>query len=180
MIRWTLLFLLLATTASCDKPSTTPSGGFTAFAKEAEMLPSQSNQLAPDFSYSTLSGQQKKLSESQGNIVFLNFWATWCYPCKKEMPDIDKLQAHMKGKAFQLIAISAGEGVEKVVPFTKKFPYPFDFALDPMSNISQLYQIDALPTTLILDKQGRILAKAVGPRQWASPAFMAQMDELVK
>jgi len=185
MSRWWFIALLIVL-VGCDKPNETSTtqkvttgSSFAEFAKAADMQPEQTGQLADDFSFMLLDGREGKLSDERGKVVFLNFWATWCFPCKREMPDIAKLQEHMKGKPFRLLAVSSSQGVEKVAPFVRKNPYPFDFVLDPQSIISQLYLVDMLPTTLIIDKKGVIISKSIGPRAWSSPEFFRQMDSLV-
>jgi len=183
MMKGWLLLAAVVLLFGCDKTSPEDSSqnpDFSQFAVVADMQPAQAGVVAPDFSYTLLDGRTGKLSDEHGKIVMLNFWATWCYPCKREMPDLDKLQAYMKGKPFRLLTVSASQGVEQVAPYTRKFPYPFDYVLDPQSILSELYKVDMLPTTLIIDKNGVILAKAIGPRQWSSPEFFRQMDILAK
>ncbi|OGH03198.1 MAG: hypothetical protein A2600_08425 [Candidatus Lambdaproteobacteria bacterium RIFOXYD1_FULL_56_27] len=173
-----LIALMGLSLAACEtKPK--PNRDFATFAKEAGMAPEEPGQLAMDFEYKLLGGPTEKLSDNRGKFVFLNFWATWCYPCKQEMPDIEKLLAHMQGKPFRVLAVSVGEGAEKVAPFKRDFPYSFDFVLDGDAKISDLYKVRMLPTTLLIDPQGRIIAKAVGPRQWAAEEFYRELDPLV-
>ena len=143
------------------------------------MAPEKTGELATDFSYQLTTGKTEKLSDNRGQVVFLNFWATWCYPCKKEMPDVERLQTLFKGKKFRVLAVSAGEGPSKVKPFLKRYPYQFDFAYDPDSTISGLYQVSMLPTTLIIGPDGTILARAVGPRKWDAKDFTDQLAKLL-
>lgn len=159
----------------CEKDKPAATGDFRQFLETAGMAPELPGQEAPDFEYELLDGTQGKLSDHRGKLVFLNFWATWCLPCKKEMPDIEELQTQMKGRPFSILAVSTGEGKEKVGLYHKSFPYGFPFALDPDSNISRKYDVSMLPTTYLIGPEGKILAKAIGPRHWSAEEFVNQV-----
>ena len=137
-------------------------------------------EVAPDFTYELTDGTIEKLSDNRGKVVFLNFWATWCYPCKKEMPDMEELYYKMGDHEFRIIAISVKEPKARVKHFLTDFPYSFDVALDPEKTIGNLYNIDALPTTLIIDPEGKVLATAIGPRPWQNPAFISFISKYAK
>lgn len=176
-MRLFLIFILSLGFAlsGCDSKEPATEGGFEQFVQTAGMEPDQAGQVAPDFEYTLLDGGQGRLSDLKGNLVFLNFWATWCFPCKKEMPDIEELQAEMKGQPFKILAVSTGEGKEKVGAYHEKFPYSFPFALDPDSSISGKYGVNMLPTTFLISPEGKILAKAIGPRHWSAEEFINQV-----
>ncbi|MDT8448197.1 MAG: TlpA disulfide reductase family protein [bacterium] len=176
-----LVTLILAALllAGCEKKPAETSGSWAQFAETAGMAPDQVGQRAPDFDYVLLEGQTGRLSDHQGKLVFLNFWATWCLPCKKEMPDIEELSSLMKGKPFVILAVSSGEGAEKVSLYHKKFPYSFPFAMDADGAISAKYEVNLLPSTFLISPEGEIIGKAIGPRHWSADEFINQLEGLL-
>ncbi len=181
MTRFLLLFLALGLLA-CDKPKTPNVAEMvpTQFIKEMGLSPQKPDFVFPGFSYQTLEGETRHLPAQPGKVIFLNFWATWCMPCKKEMPDIEELHGLMQGENFQILAVSMGEKSSRVAHFLKKFPYSFPIGLDPDSKVSDLFQINALPTTMVIDKQGRLRAQAIGPRVWRNQQFVDFLKVLSK
>jgi len=133
---------------------------------------------APDFQVEKLSGAPVKLSETRGKIALINFWATWCPPCKAEMPSIQKLHESMKGAAFTMMAISVGESRATVENFAKKYNYTMPIYRDTTGDASGLYGAESIPTTFILDKKGNAIAYAVGSREYDSPEALALFAEL--
>ncbi|OGG97160.1 MAG: hypothetical protein A2527_10865 [Candidatus Lambdaproteobacteria bacterium RIFOXYD2_FULL_50_16] len=174
-----LAFLLLFVFSACRPNKTVEANDWTSFAKSSGMAPEKEGAIAADFEYTLKGGKKEKLSDNRGKVVFLNFWATWCYPCKKEMPDIEKLNTQFSGRNFRVLAVSAGEGAAKVEPFLKHFPYQFEFAFDENSAISAQYQVSMLPTTLIIGPKGEILGQAIGPRNWNQKDFTDQLEKLI-
>ncbi len=136
--------------------------------------------VAPDFTIKDLDGKDVTLSSLKGSVVLVNFWATWCPPCKEEIPSMIKLNKAMSGKAFRMLAISVDEGgkgdVDKFFKGNKDLPV----YLDPDTKTSQLYGTTGVPETFILDKQGIIQKKIVGGMDWSAPDVIAYMDELLK
>ena len=179
MKRFLLPLLALFLISACEPKETAKADDWQSFAQSAGMAPEKVGEKATDFEYTLSTGKKEKLSSNQGQVVFLNFWATWCYPCKKEMPDVERLQVMFKDRNFRVLAVSAGEGPRKVEPFLKRYPYQFDFAYDEDSKISGIYQVSMLPTTLIIGPDGQILAKAVGPRKWDEKDFTDQLEKII-
>lgn len=134
--------------------------------------------FVPDFAYVDLEGNTHKFSEWKGKVVFLNFWAVWCEPCRYEMPDMEELYFNMKGKNFKMLALNVGEKPEKVTNFLKKFPYSFSIASDADKKIAESLKIEGLPTTLFVGTDGKILGKAVGPRKWSNKLFQAYFSQI--
>ena len=136
---------------------------------------------APDFSVKDLSGAEVKLSSLKGQVVMVNFWATWCPPCKEEIPSMMKLDKSMAGKPFKMLAISIDEGgKEAVAAYFKKSGLSLPAYLDTDAKVSQLYGTTGVPETFIVDKTGKIQKKIVGGMDWSSPDVIAFMDELTK
>lgn len=131
-----------------------------------------------DFKVSTLAGGSKTRSSSKGNIILLNFWATWCPPCKDEIPSIDALSKTMKGKAFEVFAVNLGDSAETVKSFVSEWKIGFPVYLDPKNLLSRTYASQGIPTTYVLDKQGRFIAGMVGSYDYSNPEFVALMTEL--
>jgi thiol-disulfide isomerase/thioredoxin len=134
---------------------------------------------APTFRLSDLTGQVFTLEELQGKIVFLNFWATWCPPCRAEMPGMEKLFQRMQGKDFVMLAINFQEGPEQVQEFIAQFQLHLPALLDTDGTVGTAYKVTGLPTTFILDRRGRIIASVIGPREWDSEASYAFFDHLL-
>jgi len=135
---------------------------------------------APDFSVKSIEGKQIKLSEFKGKVVLLNFWATWCPPCRAEMPSIETLYQKYKTKAtFQILAVSVQEEPSVVKTFLAQNPYSFPIALDPNGEAAQLYGIRGIPTTFIIDRKGTLQGALVGGKDWTTPQVYDLIDALL-
>lgn len=135
---------------------------------------------APDFTVKDMEGKDLKLSELKGSVVLVNFWATWCPPCKEEIPSMIKLDKAMAGKAFRMLAISIDEGGKDAVLKYFKGNKDLPTYLDPDGKTSRLYGTTGVPETFIIDKQGIIRKKIVGGMDWSAPDVISYMDELLK
>ncbi|NWF94281.1 MAG: TlpA family protein disulfide reductase [Syntrophaceae bacterium] len=124
---------------------------------------------APNFSLKDLNGEKFDLKRLKGKVVFLNFWATWCRPCKEEMPSIEALYQQFKEKDFVFLTISVDyEGRESVKKFIEKKRYSFPVLLDPKCEILDLYRVKGIPATIVIDKNMKMIGRAIGPRSWNS------------
>lgn len=124
---------------------------------------------APDFRLPDLSGDTLSLSDFSGKIVLLNFWASWCPPCRYEMPTMEQLWKDFKEKGLVILAVDLGEPREKVLEFAKKLNLTFPILLDRTRDIGRKYRVFSIPTTFIISPEGKIIAKAIGYRNWKSP-----------
>ncbi|WP_068776261.1 peroxiredoxin [Paenibacillus sp. FJAT-26967] len=125
----------------------------------------QKGQIAPDFDLTDLAGNPVKLSEYRGKTVFVNFWATWCPPCRAEMPHMQKVHDKYKDKNVVFLAVNLTHTEEKpaaVHEFADNYGLTFPIVLDEEGKVSKKYQIVAYPTTYIVDKQGVIREKYQG------------------
>jgi len=129
-----------------------------------------------DFTLQDLSGKSHTLSDYRGKLVFLNFWATWCPPCRSEMPSMQKLYEKADKKKFVMLAVNAKEDVATVRAFAQKNGYTFPILLDPDYKISGKYQVQAIPLTFLVDQQGNIIGRICGAREWK----WEQLEPLVK
>ena len=125
-------------------------------------------------------GNSVRMSEFRGNVVFLNFWATWCGACVVEMPAMEKLHRRLKDKNFVMVAINVQESDAQVKAFFEKMKLSFTALLDSDGEVATGFAVNALPTTYILDKGGRIVGTAIGPREWDSRASVALFNYLIK
>jgi peroxiredoxin len=141
----------------------------------------QAHQKAPDFRLEDLEGRKIGLKDFKGKVVFLNFWATWCNPCKEEMVSIERLHQTFKEKDFIFLTISVDfEGRKPVKEFINKKNYTFIVLLDPKYEVLDLYKVQRIPTTFIIDKTGKIMGQATGPRDWNSPEAILLLDSLME
>ncbi len=136
---------------------------------------------APDFLLADMDGNKRRLSELRGKVVLVNFWATWCPPCRREMPSIERLSHALKGAAFEILAVNVAENLDTVFSFTGTLePIPtFPIVFDTDSKVLKTWPVMGLPTTFILNKQGRIIYRAVGGREFDDPALQAQIRGLI-
>ena len=125
---------------------------------------------AADFELPDLEGKRVRLSTFRGMPVFLNFWATWCHWCRKEMPSMEKLYKAFEDKGLVMLAVSSdAEGAKVVGPFMEKYRLSFPALLDPDGKVTRLYQVRGIPMTVLIDRKGQVIGRAVGARDWASP-----------
>ena len=137
---------------------------------------------APDFQLRTPDDRQIRLSDFKGKVVFLNFWATWCDPCREEMPSMERLHRTYRDRGLVVLAVSTDtQGASVVKPFVKQFKITFEVGLDPkMAVATGAYQVWALPSTIIIDRQGKRVLFANGAREWDSKAAHALFDSLLR
>jgi peroxiredoxin len=131
------------------------------------------------FKLKDLNGSTVTLSDYKGKIVFLNFWTTWCPTCRIEMPSMEKLHQKFKDQDFAMITINLQESALQVKHFFEEYKLTFTALLDSDGEVGIRYKIYSIPTTFILDKYGRVIARAVGPREWDSKASFDLFGHLV-
>ena len=164
--------LLCCVVAACERktPGISETGG--AFTEKSK---------APDVTVTSLTGTSLKLSAVKGKVVLLNFWATWCPPCREEIPSMVKLVALMTGKPFQLIAVSLDEGGKPAVEsFFRNSGYQLPAYLDLDGKAAAAYGVTGFPETFIIDRSGIIVKKVVGPLDWSAPETVSFLEELMK
>lgn len=135
---------------------------------------------APDFALPDLQQQQRTLSSFRGKVVVLNFWATWCAPCVREMPALEKLQQRMQSRGLVVIGVATDtEGATQVAPFVRKLQLSFPILLDSENTVSQQYGARDLPATFLLDPAGKVIAAAKGAREWFSDEALSYLQEVL-
>ena len=126
--------------------------------------------IAPDFELKNLKGKPVALKSFRGKVVLVNFWATWCDPCKWEMPSMEKLYGELNRLDFEILAISADEdGLQSVLPFEKKEKFSFPMLMDSDLAINASYGVRSIPTSLIVDRSGIITNRFYGAVDWMDP-----------
>jgi thiol-disulfide isomerase/thioredoxin len=159
-------------------PMDLPSAVKNAFSKAG--LPVLSEKRVPiDFALNTIDGERITLSKLKGEIVFLNFWATWCPPCRAEMPSMEILQQRFKNDGLMILSVDIMEDNEEVQEFLTNNKLTFAAALDTNGRVSDDYNIRAIPTTYIIDRDGKIIISAVGGRNWNTPAMITAFETLL-
>ena len=135
---------------------------------------------APNFTLKSLSGEEVSLLQKRGNYVLVNFWATWCGPCKVEMPSLETLHQRFKTKNFSLLAISNDMfGARIVEPFIKAHNLSFTVLLDQQLQVSNKFGVISLPTTFMIDPEGNIIGELRGAEDWASPDNILYFENLL-
>jgi peroxiredoxin len=143
--------------------------------------PAIEGKLAPDFTLNDLSGRPVQLSSLKGKVVLVNFWATWCPPCREEIPSMVRMNQAMQGKPFQLLAISIDEGGKNAVTeFFRKSGVVLPTLLDTDGAVSKRYGTTGVPETFVIDTKGVIMKKVVGAMDWSSPEVLAALEDLGK
>jgi peroxiredoxin len=143
--------------------------------------PIQAGLPVPNFTFPDLKGQEVSLSDHAGKVVLVNVWATWCSPCREEMPSMQKLYDRFKGKNFEILAVSVDStGREAVTPFMQKLNLTFPVLLDPEGNIKPPYGVTGVPESFIVDKEGILVEKIIGPIDWATPRVFRFFRDLIQ
>ena len=149
--------------------------------KALDLIKPNRPQAAKELSVPSLNGKTLRLADYRGKVVFLNFWATWCPPCKEEMPSMERLYQRYRDKGLVVLAVSVdSEGGAMVAPFVKEYKLTFPIGLDQKMAVADLYGIRALPTSFLVNKTGTLVALALGPREWDGKAGQALIESLLK
>jgi peroxiredoxin len=141
--------------------------------------PMKDTTATPEFSLANPEGKKISLKDFRGKIVFLNFWASWCVPCREEMPAMEKLYQEYKDKNFVILAIATKDRKQDAINFVKELKLTYPIALDPEGQAGLLYGAWGLPTTYLIGPIGEGLARAWGPAEWYGPAARKLIKELV-
>ncbi len=137
---------------------------------------------APDFTLEDMDGKKFSLKQYRGKVVLLNFWATWCPPCRREMPSMQRVYEHFKGRNFVVLALNQEEDVDQVFAYeggldvSPTFPVLFD----KVSKVSHAYGVHGIPTTYLIDKKGYIRFRAIGGREYDHPEVEKMIQKLMQ
>ena len=133
----------------------------------------------PDFTLPNPDGKKVSLKDFRGKVVFLNFWATWCVPCREEMPAMEKLYQEFKDKNFVVLAVNVKDRKQDAMNFFKELKLSYPMVIDVDAQVGLLYGAWGLPTTYLIGPQGEGLARAWGPAEWYSPAARNLIKDLL-
>lgn len=136
---------------------------------------------APDFSLNDMDDEPHSLADYKGKVIMMNFWATWCPPCRREMPSMERVHQHMKDKDFVVLAVNQMESPDHVFAYTGQLEIQptFTILFDSASKVSQAYRVQGLPTTYLIDKKGNIRYRAIGGREFDHPNVEQQINALL-
>ena len=139
-IDWQRRAVLLAAAACCMPALATVSPGV----------------IAPDFTLRTLDGPNLRLQEQRGQVVLVNFWATWCGPCRQEMPHLARLYDKYRASGFVLLGVSVDDDAKKAADLAARLGLKFPVSFDTDKKVSRLYDLSAMPSTVLIDREGRV------------------------
>jgi peroxiredoxin len=134
---------------------------------------------ADDFELASLSGRKVKLSDYRGKVVFLNFWATWCPPCRGEMPSMERLHQKLAGRGLEIVAVDLQEPKDTVRKFVADRSLTFTVVLDASGEIGAAWGAQSIPTTYLIDRTGGIIARSVGGREWDSADMVTLFEAIL-
>lgn len=136
---------------------------------------------APDFTLADMDEEMHSFRDLRGKVVLLNFWATWCPPCRREMPSMERLYQKLNGEDFTVIAVNQMETGDHVFAYTGQLAVDptFTILFDRDSRVSNSYRVNGLPTTYLIDKQGNIRFRAIGGREFDHPDVEKQILQLM-
>ena len=135
---------------------------------------------APDFRLADPDGRRLSLREQRGKVVFLNFWATWCLPCRAEMPEMERLYQEFKSQGLVMLAVNLRESPAQVRKFGQELKLTYPLLIDEDMKVIQAYAVRALPVTYLIDRKGIMVGRAIGPREWDGGEARALVRHLLE
>jgi peroxiredoxin len=135
---------------------------------------------APDFTLNAMAGPNLRLKEQRGRVVMVNFWATWCAPCRQEMPHLNRLYEKYRGAGFVLLGVNVDEDVAKAADVAAKLGVTFPVLLDTQKSVSKLYDVSTMPSTMIIDRDGKVRYVHRGYLAGYEENYEKQIRELLK
>jgi len=138
------------------------------------------NPEASDFELKDIDGATHRLSDYRGKVLIVNFWATWCPPCREEMPSMQRAWKKLEQEGIAMLAVNVGEDEDTIFQFTANYPVEFPLLMDRDSAVTGAWPVRGLPTTFVVDPQGRLAYRAIGGREWDDQELLALVRELQK
>lgn len=147
--------------------------------KPQSAQPTHSSSIAPDFTLKTITGKSVKLSDYQGKVVMLDFWATWCGPCRVSMPIVQKFYMHYKDKGLVVLGLNMDEEAEHVPAFVRRYEITYPVLLAGGSSVPQQYGMEGIPLFMFIDKQGNVVERFDGFSYELLPAWQRTVEQLL-
>jgi peroxiredoxin len=154
--------------------------GALPWSAQAAGTPAEGTKPAPDFTLRSLEGQNLRLQEQRGKVVLLNFWATWCAPCREEMPHLNRLYEKYRASGFNLLGVNVDEDTRNTGGVASKLGLKFPILLDGDKQVSKLYNLSSMPSTVLIDRDGRQRYLHKGYREGYEQTYEQQIRELLK
>lgn len=151
-----------------------------AAAAAGPLTPLPSRPPAPDFELQGIDDETYRLRDYRGKVVVINFWATWCPPCRKEMPSMQRAWERWRKHGIELLAVNVGESDDEVFAFAAEYDLKFPVLLEPSGRLIRRWGAVGLPSTFVVDPQGRVVYRATGEREWDSDEIFDLLLALTK
>jgi peroxiredoxin len=135
---------------------------------------------APDFTLKSRTGDNLKLSEMRGKVILINFWASWCGPCRQEMPVLDKLYRHYRPLDFTVLGVNVEQNSDKAKSLLKEVPISFPILFDNENKVSKLYDVKGMPSTVLVDRDGNIRYVHIGYKPGTEAEYQTQIRALIR
>ena len=153
---------------------------FSVFAATSLASSGLTGQTAPDFALKSSSGENLRLSEYRGDVVMVNFWATWCGPCRQEMPILDELYSRYQRVGFSLLGVNIDDNSSKAMNMVSELGVTFPVLFDSRKEVSELYDVDAMPVTLLIDREGTVRYVHQGYKPGYEDKYLEQIRSLLR
>lgn len=148
-------------------------------AAQASGIDTRTPTPAPELRAHDVAGAPRTLADFRGKVVVLNFWASWCPPCLREMPSLERLRAKMAGRPLEIVAVDSAESPEDVKAYLAKMSLGFPVLLDADSINTRRWKVFVLPTTFLLDAEGRVRHVLAGPTEWDEGEGLRTIESLL-
>lgn len=153
---------------------------FTVFAASSLASSGMEGHQAPDFALKSSTGQNLRLSEFRGDVVMINFWATWCGPCRQEMPLLDELYTRYERVGFNLLGVNIDDDSSRAMDMIEELGVNFPVLFDARKEVSELYEVEAMPVTVIVDREGTVRHVHHGYKPGYEDMYLDQIRSLLR
>jgi peroxiredoxin len=153
---------------------------FSIFAATSLAASDLTGQSAPDFALKSSSGENLRLSEYRGDVVMVNFWATWCGPCRQEMPLLDQLYTRYQRVGFSLLGVNIDDDSSKAMNMVSELGVSFPVLFDARKDVSRLYEVEAMPVTVLIDREGMVRYVHHGYEPGIEEKYLDQIRSLLR
>jgi len=153
---------------------------FCIFAATSLASSGLEGQDAPDFALKSSTGENLRLSEYRGDVVMINFWATWCGPCRQEMPLLDELYSRYQRVGFDLLGVNIDDDSDRAMQMVRELGVSFPVLFDSRKEVSKLYEVEAMPVTVLVDREGRVRHVHHGYKPGYEEKYLDQIRSLLR